>query len=95
MLTKHMYGTRATVDGWQQECSSFLKSIVFAQGDASPSIFVQKDRNIATSVRGDDFTSVGAKCDLDWLEAALEKKYDMRAGGRLSQGQAMLARYSS
>ena len=49
-LRKHMYGTRAAADGWQQEYSSFWKDI------ASRCIFVHKDKKLATSVHGDDFT---------------------------------------
>ena len=30
ILLKHMYGTRAAAEGWQQEYSGFLKSIEFA-----------------------------------------------------------------
>ena len=86
LLQKHMYGRRAGADGWQQEYSSSLKSIGLAQGEASPNIFVQKDKNIATSVHGDDLTSVGARCNLDWLEEALQKKYELRKGGRLGPG---------
>ena len=65
LLLKHMYGTRAAADGWQQEYSSYMKSLGFAQGVASPCIFVHGARGIATSVHGDDFTSTGAKIELD------------------------------
>ena len=67
LLKKHMYGTRAAADGWQQEYSGFLRSIGFEQGEASPCVFVHKARNLATSVHGDDFTTVGPKVELDWL----------------------------
>ena len=67
LLLKHMYGTRAAADGWQQEYSSFLRPIGFLQGVAAPCIFVHNDKNFSTSVHGDDFITVGAKCDLDWL----------------------------
>ena len=36
LLRKHMYGTRAAADGWQQEYSGFLRSIGFTQGVACP-----------------------------------------------------------
>ena len=73
-LLKHMYGTRAAADGWQQEYSSYLRSIGFRQGTASPCCFVHSGKGIATSVHGDDFTSAGPKCELDWLEAQLRSK---------------------
>ena len=59
LLKKHMYGTRAAADGWQQECSGYMKNICFVQGMASPCIFVHPMRGIACSVHGDDFTSMG------------------------------------
>ena len=83
---KHMYGTRAAADGWQQEYSGFMKSIGFKQGVASPCIFTHPTRGIACSVHGDDFTSTGEKRELDWLEQQLESKYELRKGGRLGPG---------
>ena len=62
-----MYGTRAAADGWQQEYSGFLKSIGFEQGEASPCVFVHKPQNLATSVHGDEFTTIGPKLEIDWL----------------------------
>ena len=47
---------------------------------------MQKDKDIATSVHGDDFIRVGARCDLDWLKAALEKRYEFHTGGRFGPG---------
>ena len=87
LLLKHMYGTRAAADGWQQEYSSFLRSIGFLQGVASPCVFTHKTRNIAMSVHGDDFTSAGPKLELDWLEKSLENKYELRKGPRLGPGK--------
>ena len=86
LLLKHMYGTRVAADGWQQEYSGFMKKIGFSQGEASPCIFFHRDRGIACSVHGDDFTSTGAKAELDWLEGQLEGKYELRKGGRLEPG---------
>ena len=78
-----MYGTRAAADGWQQEYSGFLKSIGFAQGQACPCLFLHKARGLAISVHGDDFTTCGAKCEIDWFERLLEEKYELKKGGRL------------
>ena len=86
LLKKHMYGTRAAADGWQQEYSSYMKKIGFLQGVASPCIFTHPARGIACSVHGDDFTSTGEKRELDWLEVQLESKYELRKGGRLGPG---------
>ena len=81
-----MYGTRAAADGWQQEYSGFLRSIGFRQGAACPCLFINSDRQLAVSVHGDDFTTAGPKCEIDWFEKLLEQKYELKKGGRLGPG---------
>ena len=83
LLRKHMYGTRAEADGWQQEYSGFLKGIGFAQGQACPCLFLHRARGLAISVHGDDFTTCGPKVEIDWFERLLEEKYELKKGGRL------------
>ena len=87
LLRKHMYGTRAAADGWQQEYSNFMKSIVFWQGEACPCLFFHPGKGLATSVHGDDFTTAGPKCEQDWFESQLEAKYELKKGGRLGPGK--------
>ena len=87
LLLKHMYGTRAAADGWQQESSGYMRSIGFVQGEASPCIFTHPSRGIACSVHGDDFTSTGEKRELDWLESMLEARYEVRKDGCLGLGK--------
>ena len=86
LLKKHMYGTRAAADGWQQEYSGFLRSIGFRQGAACPCLFINSEKQLAVSVHGDDFTTAGPKCEIDWFENLLEKKYELKKGGRLGPG---------
>ena len=86
LLLKHMYGTMAAADGWQQEYSGYLRSLGFVQGEACPCLFVNAKRDLALSVHGDDFTTVGPKCELDKFEQQLESKYELKRGGRLGPG---------
>ena len=74
-LLVHMYGTRAAGDGWHCECSDSPEAAGFVKGAASSCVFRHHGRNLVTSVYGDDFTTTGAKEDLDWFRAALEKRY--------------------
>ena len=37
-------------------------------------------------MRGDDFTTARSKPDLDWFEAELESRYELRKGGRIGPG---------
>ena len=83
LLRKHMYGTKAAADGWQQEYAGFMRSLGFVQGEASPCVFVHTGKGISVSVHGDDFTSAGPKCELDWFEDKLEARYELKKGGRL------------
>ena len=86
LLLKHMYGTQAAADGWQQEYSSTMIKLGFIQGVASPCVFWHKERELVCSVHGDDFTTAGAKPNLDWFESSLEAKYELRKGGRIGPG---------
>ena len=81
-----MYGTQKAAEGWQSEYSKTLIDLGFNQGVACPCIFHHLDKDIVCSVHGDDFTAVGPKRHLDWYEAALEEKYDLKKGGRLGPG---------
>ena len=85
-LLKHMYGTQAAADGWQQEYSSTLVEMGFVQGVASPCVFSHAQRGLVSSVHGDDFTTAGSKPQLDWFEKTLESKYELRKGGRIGPG---------
>ena len=81
-----MYGTRRAAEGWQDEYSSSLVEMGFDQGIASPCVFHHRSRGIIVSVHGDDFTSSGPKCELDWFEAQMKKRYELTVGGRLDPG---------
>ena len=86
-LMRHMYGTRAAADGWQEEYSAFLvEHLGMNQGQSSPCVFRHPTREIVMTVHGDDFTSVGAKRDLDWLEAQMQEHYELTIQPRLGPG---------
>ena len=83
-LRKAMYGTRKAADSWQEEYSTMMiQDLGFRQGSSCANVFWHETRRIRTSVHGDDFTSVGPKSQLDWLEAAISSKYEMTAQPRL------------
>ena len=85
-LLRHMYGTRAAADGWQEEYSTLLVDLGFKQGDASPNVFRHAKRQITCSVHGDDFTSSGPKSALDWFEAAVAEHYELTISPRMGPG---------
>jgi hypothetical protein len=58
----------------------------FSEGDASPNVLRHHDKQITTSVHGDDFTSSGPSDALDWLEAALAEQYELTIAPRMGPG---------
>ncbi len=86
LLLRHMYGTRMAADGWQEEYSSFLVGLGFRQGDACPNVFYHREKQVATSVHGDDFVSSGPATALDWLEGAVAEKYEITVEPRMGPG---------
>ena len=86
-LIRHMYGTRPAADGWQEEYSTAMVRMGFAQGMASPNVFHHESRGIKCSVHGDDFTSSGPADALDWFEEQLGAEYELSIGPRLGPGK--------
>ena len=87
-LVRHIYGTRAAADGWQEECKSFLvEGLGFTQGTSSPCVFRHPVRQLVASEHGDDFTTAGAKSDLDWYEDEIKKKCECTIQPRIGPGQ--------
>ena len=85
-LLRHMYGTRMAADGWQEEYSTFLVSLGFRQGNACPNLFHHGEKQVVTSVHGDDFTSSGPASSLDWLETSIAQRYEISVDPRLGPG---------
>ncbi len=86
-LLRHMYGTRAAADGWQEEYSTFLvEKLHFKQGMAIPCLFKHVTRPIVINVHGGDFTAVGPEGDLDWYGQKMEEHYELTKQPRLGPG---------
>ncbi len=86
-LLRHMYGTRAAADGWQEEYSSFLvQNMGFCQGLSSPCVFRHPSKQLVVSVHGDDFTIAGACEDIDWFDAVIQEHYECTLQPRIGPG---------
>ncbi len=68
-LNRHLYGTRGAAAGWECEYSIYMQEIGFTRGVAVGCLFHHPVRDVQCAVYGDDFTSVGAAEDLEWLES--------------------------
>ena len=85
-LLRHMYGTRPAADGWQEECSTLLVRLGFAQGRGSANVFWHALRKISCSIHAGDFTATGPADALDWYEDAIASEYEIAVGPRLGPG---------
>ena len=73
-----LYGIRDAALNWQETLSEHLVSAGFKRWVGHPSVFRHDDKKIWTLVHGDDYCSAGSPDSLDWLQAILEKKYNIK-----------------
>ena len=77
-LNFSMYGTRDAAQNWYEEYSQHLLNMGFSQGLATPCVFYHREKGIRTYVHGDDYVSTGKTENLQWMEARLEEKYQIK-----------------
>ena len=77
-LNLSLYGTRDAAQNWYKEYSSFLESLQFKRGVASPCNFVHEQRQIYLTVHGDDFTATGPKSQMEWLRNKMAARYEIK-----------------
>ena len=58
--------------------SARLVIIGFTRGKSHPCIFWHQEKQIKTLVHGDDYVSSGTVEAMNWLEAEVEKAYEMK-----------------
>ena len=58
----------------------------FVQGTSTPCVFRHHEKDIIVTVDGDDFTSVGPKAELDWLESVMQQHYELTIQPRMGPG---------
>ena len=90
-----LYGTRDAAVNWQETLSGHLVSLGFVRSIAFPCVFAHPVRDLLTLVHGDDYVTSGKAKDLDWMQAELEKAYEIkssRVGPRAEQQGKVLNR---
>ena len=86
-LLVHMYGTRRAGEGWHNDYSGHLTDDMgFLKGAASSCVFRHPERDLVSSVYGDDFATTGSKEDLDWFLGCLQERYELTESARLGPG---------
>lgn len=78
-LNLSLYGTRDAAANWQETLAGHLVGLGFVRSKAYPCIFVHKSRDMLTLVHGDDYVTSGEKEHLDWMQAELEKAYEIKS----------------
>ena len=77
-LNLSLYGTRDAAMNWALKFTTFLEEIGFETGKASPCNFYHPERQLSTTVHGDDFTSTGRERDLQWLERKMKGEFEVK-----------------
>ena len=60
-----------------------MENMGFHRGQSTACVFHHGDKDLLSTVHGDDFAIVGPKPALDWFRAELEKRYELKQGARL------------
>ena len=82
-LMVSLYGTRDAAMNWEREYTDTLKAIGLVQGRSSPCIFYCERRDLRVVVHGDDFTVLSDRAGIDFVHAAMKKKYIVKLRGVL------------
>ena len=79
----HMYGTRRAADGWHCKCFDTLEEMGFQRGESSACVFWHKEKQLLSSVHGDDFTVLASEDRSDWFRGEISKRFEVKFRGRL------------
>jgi len=82
-LDMSLYGTRDAAQNWEETYSTWLISLGFSRGRASPCVFYHHSRKIRIVVHGDDFTCLGYSDQLDWLREQFASRFTVKFKARL------------
>ena len=82
-LMVSLYGTRDAAMNWEREYTDTLKAIGLVQGRSSPCIFYCERRDLRVVVHGGDFTVLSDRAGIDFVHAAMKKKYIVKLRGVL------------
>ena len=79
-LQLSLYGTRDAAQNWAHEYTTFLLSLGFQVGRASPCNFTHRIRRVHLTVHWDDFTVVASAKQSAWFGEAMKKRYELKMG---------------
>ena len=79
----HMYGSGKAAHGWHCKYADTMEELEFRRGQSYACSFWHAEKQMASSVHGDDFTTAGAKSAPDWFRAEFGKKYELKEAARM------------
>ena len=74
-LRMSLHGTRDASTNWQEEVAKEMRSWGFIRGRYNPCLYFHKGRNLRTFLHGDDFATVGALENCNWLKACWRRHW--------------------
>jgi hypothetical protein len=84
-LVHWLYGFRPAAQAWENHYAKNLENIGFVRGRASPVSFMNADSDVSCLVHGDDFTFVGERAALEWVEKKMKEWYELKVKARLGE----------
>ena len=75
-----LFGIRDAAQNWAHEYTTFLMSLRFQVGHASPCNFTHQARRVHLTVHTDAFTAVASAKQIAWPGEAMKKKYELKMG---------------
>ena len=83
LLRKSLCGTRDAPANWEAAIKAVMMLIGFQQAKSNSCLYYHAEKQIRIEVRGDDFTGVGPKAELEWFAAELRKHWTIDVRGIL------------
>ena len=79
------YGTRDAGILWEETYRERLTDLGFKRGIASPCVFWHRERNLRVVVHADEFTILGCRAEIRWLQNALAETFEIKLRGIIGE----------
>ena len=82
-LIKSLYGTQDAAKNWELTIRKVLIRLGFRQGKSTPCMYWHPEKDIRTTIHGDDFIVLSTMVQSEWLEAELGKEWTLEVRARM------------
>ena len=77
-LQLSLYGTRDAAANFQNEVRQFMEGAGFVQSCYCPQVYWHRSRGLKVLVHGDDFVTVGERCNVHWFRDRLGQRFEIK-----------------